>query len=273
VTNRDLVKHMVGRDVSEERIRKAVAPRKEQRRLLSLKGVSRKNVLNDINFELRAGEILGIFGLVGAGRTEVARAIVGADPIDAGEIVFGERRLRLRSPKEAIRQGVCLAPEDRKRQGLLLDKSVRENVALPSLGSLTRIGVLLNQFAITRRAREAVKALSIATSSVEARVRNLSGGNQQKVVIAKWLGTNMQVFIFDEPTRGVDVGAKEEIRKLIVELASQDKAVILISSEIPEILAVSDRILVMHEGSVAADIPIGEASQEKLLAFSMGSKV
>ena len=237
--------------------------------ILAVRGLTRKKVFEQISFELRKGEILGIFGLVGAGRTEVVRAIVGADRFDAGKVEISGRTLRVGSPKVAIKNGICLAPEDRKRQGLLLDKSIRENIALPSLRLLSRMGLVLNHMAITRRAREFVQTLRIATPSVETMAKNLSGGNQQKVVLARWLGIDMQVFIFDEPTRGVDVGAKEEIRKLIVNLATQGKGIIVISSEIPEILAISDRVLVMHEGRIAANIDVRQATQEKLVAFAM----
>jgi ribose transport system ATP-binding protein len=268
VSKNELVQHMVGRQVSEERLR-PTTPAPDREIILAVRGLTRKNVFEEVSFELRKGEVLGIFGLVGAGRTEVVRAIVGADKCDAGQIEINGRPVRVGSPKVAIRNGMCLAPEDRKRQGLLLDKSIRENIALPSLRSLSRMGLVLDHVAITQRAREFVQTLRIATPSVETLAKNLSGGNQQKVVLSRWLGIDMQIFIFDEPTRGVDVGAKEEIRKLIVNLATEGKGIIVISSEIPEILAISDRVLVMHEGRIAANIDIRQATQEKLIAHAM----
>ena len=269
VTKNELVQQMVGRQVSEERLR-LTAPDPDQSVILAVRGLTKKNVFEQISFELRKGEILGIFGLVGAGRTEVARAIIGADRYDSGQIEIDGRATRIGSPKVAIKNGICLAPEDRKRQGLLLDKSIRENIALPSLKLLSRIGLMLDHKAITRRAREFVQTLRIVTPSVEIFARNLSGGNQQKVVLARWLSIDMKILIFDEPTRGVDVGAKEEIRKLIANLAAEGKGIVVISSEIPEILSISDRVLVMHEGRIAANIDVREATQEKLVAYAMG---
>jgi len=268
VTKDQLVQQMVGHRVSEERLRQpGTVP--DSSVVLSVRGLGRKKVFRDVSFELRRGEVLGIFGLVGAGRTEVVRAIVGADRRDDGRVEIDGREARIRSPRSAIRHGICLVPEDRKRQGLLLDKSIRENIALPSLRLQARLGMVLDHLAITRKAREYVEALHIATPGVETLARNLSGGNQQKVVLARWLGMQMKVLIFDEPTRGVDVGAKEEIRKLIATLATQGKGIIIISSEIPEILAISDRILVMHEGKIAAGLGVEEATQEKLIAYAM----
>jgi ribose transport system ATP-binding protein len=265
----ELVQQMVGREVSENRLRTRSAA-KEREVVLAVRGMTRKPVFQDVSFELEKGEILGIFGLVGAGRTEVVRALVGADKFDSGTVEYQGSILKIRSPRSAIKNGICLAPEDRKRQGVLLDKSIRENVALPRLRQLSRCGLVLDQPAITRQARESARTLRIAAPSVEVFLKNLSGGNQQKVVLAKWLGLDMQVLIFDEPTRGVDVGAKEEIRKLIVDLAVQGRGIIVISSEIPEILAISDRVLVMHGGRIAGNMPVEQATQEKLVALAMG---
>ncbi len=272
VSKKELVQHMVGRQVSEERLRGKGHAAATGAVILEVTGLSRKKAFHDVSFQLREGEILGIFGLVGAGRTEVARALIGADHCDAGQIRIGGRERRVPSPRAAINLGICLAPEDRKRQGLLLDKSIRENIALPSLGSLSGFAGVLKQAAIPRRSRLSVQSLRIATRSVENHARNLSGGNQQKVVLAKWLAIDTQVLIFDEPTRGVDVGAKEEIRKHIVDLAGQGKGIIVISSEIPEILGISDRVIVMHEGAIVADVSVEQATQEMLVALSMGSE-
>ncbi len=267
----DLIKQMVGRHVEEVRLRDPVQVGADAA-VVSVDGVSRGGALKDVSLDIRRGEILGIFGLVGAGRTEIARAIVGADEIEGGTLNFGTTTATRLSPKQAMKHGVCLVPEDRKEQGLLLDKSVRENIALPALSFFSKLGMWLDAAGITKRAREFTERLRIATPSIEQRARYLSGGNQQKVVLGKWLGMDMDVLIFDEPTRGVDVGAKEEIRRLIVGLAEQGKAIMLISSEIPEILALSDRVVVMHSGRVTAELPVQEATQEKMLAYSMGSE-
>jgi ribose transport system ATP-binding protein len=239
--------------------------------VLEVRGLSRKGVLADINFTLHKGEILGVYGLVGAGRTELARALIGADRVEAGEILLEGRRLKIGSPREAIRSGLCLSPEDRKTQGVFLEKSVQDNICLPSLRSL-KGGLFVSYGKIARYASDFVSKLRIVTPSLRQQVKYLSGGNQQKVVLAKWLGMRLKVFIFDEPTRGIDVGAKEEIRGLIKGLAREGKSVIMISSEIPEILGISDRVAVMHEGRIEAILPRREANREKLMACSMGAK-
>jgi ribose transport system ATP-binding protein len=239
--------------------------------VLEVRGLSRRGVLADINLTLHKGEILGVYGLVGAGRTELARALIGADRVDTGEMHLEGRRLNIASPREAIRHGLCLAPEDRKTQGVFLEKSVQDNISLPSLKSL-RAGLFLSYGKIARYAADFVSKLRIATPHLQQRVKYLSGGNQQKVVLAKWLGMKLKVFIFDEPTRGIDVGAKEEIRGLIKTLAREGKSIIMISSEIPEILGISDRVAVMHEGRIEAVLPRREATREKLMAYSMGAK-
>jgi ribose transport system ATP-binding protein len=239
--------------------------------LLEVRGLARKGVLEDINFTLHKGEILGVYGLVGAGRTELARALIGADRVDSGEVLLEGRRLKITSPREAIHSGLCLAPEDRKTQGVFLEKSVQDNICLPSLKNL-KAGLFVSYGRIARYAADFVAKLRIATPSLRQHVKFLSGGNQQKVVLAKWLGMKLKVFIFDEPTRGIDVGAKEEIRGLIKALARDGNSVIMISSEIPEVLGISDRVAVMHEGRIEAILPRREATREKLMAYSMGAK-
>ena len=264
-----LVKMLVGREIAKYEY----VPRKrgaDEDTVLSVKGLERHGVFANVSFEARKGEILGIYGLVGAGRTEVVRAIIGAYPIDHGTIYLENRPRKISSPKEAIRLGVCLAPEDRKRQGVLLGKSVQENIALPSLKKLSNY-LFLNYNKIDRYVSSFVEKLKIVTPHMKQKVRFLSGGNQQKVVLAKWLGMDLKVFIFDEPTRGIDVGAKEEIRNLIRDLADQGKAIILVSSEIPEILSMSDNIVVMHSGRITKKIARNEATKEKLIAYSMGA--
>ena len=266
----ELIQYMVGHRVVEQRLREESEGVTSSQVLLEVQNVSRGGVLKNVSFKLYRGEVLGIFGLVGSGRTELARAIIGADKVDSGCVLVGGKVARIKSPKKAIQYGICLAPEDRKQQGLFLDKSVRVNIAIPGLQQLSRFRILVNNRQIAELSRKYIQSLKIVTPSGETIVRNLSGGNQQKVVLSKWLSVEATILIFDEPTRGIDVGAKEEIRKVIVGLASQGKGIIVISSEIGEILAVSDRIVVMHEGRITADIPVEEATQEKLIAYAMG---
>ncbi len=266
-----LIKMLVGREIDESQSGGGAGPAERPEPVLEVRGLSRKGILADIHFTLHRGEILGVYGLVGAGRTELARALIGADRVDSGEILLEGRRLRISSPREAIRSGLCLSPEDRKTQGVFLEKSVQDNICLPSLKSL-KGGLFVSYRKIARYAADFVSKLRIVTPSLRQQVKYLSGGNQQKVVLAKWLGMKLKVFIFDEPTRGIDVGAKEEIRSLIKALAREGKSVIMISSEIPEILGISDRVAVMHEGRIEALLPRREASREKLMAYSMGAK-
>ena len=268
-TDRDDIIHMmVGREL-KEKIPKVVAKHGEV--ALEVRGLSRAGALRDINFTVRHGEVLGHAGLVGAGRTEVARAVFGADPIDTGTVLLDGQPVTIRSPKDAIRLGIGLVTEDRKALGLILGMAVRENVTLANLGPLSRLG-----FVSRRGEREVasrfVEDLMIKTPSVEQAVQNLSGGNQQKVVLAKWLYTQSKVLIFDEPTRGIDVGAKTEIYQLMNRLAEHGVAIIMISSELPEILGMSDRILVMHEGEIAGELSREDATQEKIMSLATGGQ-
>ncbi len=268
LTRDEIIRLMVGRELKEA-IPKVVAPIGAP--ALTVRGLNRKGVLHDISFEVRQGEVLGLAGLVGAGRTETARAIFGADPIDSGVIeVFG-KPVKIRSPQEAIRHGIGLVTEDRKQQGLVLGMAVRENNTLANLDLLSTLG-----FIRRREEREVAEKyrtdLAIKTPSIEQAVQNLSGGNQQKVVLAKWLYTGSKILIFDEPTRGIDVGAKSEIYKLMNGLAAQGVAIIMISSELPEILGMSDRILVMHEGRIAGELSRAEANQERIMQLATGGE-
>jgi len=268
-TNREeIIRMMVGRELTE----KIPARRVEiGGPALTVSGLRRAGILEDISFSVRRGEVLGLAGLVGAGRTEVARAIFGADPIDDGEILLDGRKVEIRSPQDAIRLGIGLVTEDRKALGLILGMAVRENISLANLGALARLG-----FVSRRREREVasqfVADLMIKTPSVEQQVQNLSGGNQQKVVLAKWLFTQSKVMIFDEPTRGIDVGAKTEIYSLMNRLAERGVAIVMISSELPEILGMSDRILVMHEGRIAGELSREESTQEKIMHLATGGE-
>jgi ribose transport system ATP-binding protein len=233
--------------------------------VLSVKGLQRGMAIRNVAFSLRRGEILGFAGLMGAGRTEVARAVFGADRIDAGEIEVHGRRVHIRSPQHAVRHGIGYLSEDRKHFGLATGLDVETNVALASLGRFTRAGMFLDQSAIGKTARGYVGQLGIKTPSVRQLVRLLSGGNQQKIVIAKWLLRDCDILFFDEPTRGIDVGAKSEIYKLLHALAAQGKAIVMISSELPEVLRMSHRILVMCEGRITGELQAREATQEKIM--------
>jgi ribose transport system ATP-binding protein len=268
-TNKDeIIRMMVGREL-KEKIPKQPAEIKSP--ALTVSHLSRKGVLNDISFTVHKGEILGIAGLVGAGRTELARAIFGADPIDSGEIWLNGNKVEIRSPRDAIRLGIGLVTEDRKALGLILGMVVRENISLANLDSLTRFG-FINRKEEKSVAVRFVEDLMIKTPSIEQQVQNLSGGNQQKVVLAKWLFTQSRVLIFDEPTRGIDVGSKVEIYQLMNRLAANGVAIIMISSELPEILGMSDRILVMHEGRIVGELSREEATQEKIMWLATGGQ-
>ena len=264
----DIIRMMVGREL-KEKIPKQAAQIGEP--ALTVKNLTRKGVIEDINFTVHRGEVLGIAGLVGAGRTELARAVFGADAIDEGEIRLNGSRVDIRSPRDAIRRGIGLVTEDRKALGLILGMVVRENISLANLDSLTRLG-FVNRREEKRVALKSIEDLMIKTPSVEQQVQNLSGGNQQKVVLAKWLFTQSKVLIFDEPTRGIDVGSKVEIYQLMNRLAANGVAIIMISSELPEILGMSDRILVMHEGKIAGELSREEATQEKIMRLATGGE-
>lgn len=246
MTRGELIERMVGRELKDEFPARSVPlgpPR------LEVTGLCRGRAVRDVSFSVHRGEILALTGLIGAGRTETVRLLFGADAQEAGEVRLDGRLLAVRTPRDAIAAGIGLLTEDRKLQGLVLGASVRENFGLPNLQRLSRRG-----FVQLRREREEfaryVELLKIRIPHQEQRARNLSGGNQQKVVLAKWLARNCEVLIFDEPTRGVDVGAKYEIYVLMNQLAAEGKAIVMVSSELPEVLGMADRILVMHEGRI-----------------------
>ncbi len=260
----ELVRLMVGREVELVYPRRAAKVGDE---VLRVENLSRPPDLFDISFSVRAGEIVGLAGLVGAGRTELARAIFGADPPTAGTIYVDGRPVIIRSPQDAIRAGIALLTEDRKRDGLCLGLPVRANISLANLGQVMQAGLL--SFTRERALAEGmVKRLDIRVASVDQLARYLSGGNQQKVVLAKWLLTRARVFIFDEPTQGIDVGAKAEIYRLIERLAQDGGAIIFISSYLPELMAMSDRILVMSRGRIVGELSREEATQEKILELA-----
>ena len=237
------------------------------------KDLNRKGVLHDINFTLRSGEILGITGLMGAGRTELARAIFGADPIDSGEIFVEGKKVKIRNVSDAINAGIGLLTEDRKTQGLLLNLSVNDNTAIAALNSkkaskkLTARG-MLHKKKIRENTELYCKKLQVKTPSIQQKVVNLSGGNQQKVIIGKWLSTDSKILIFDEPTRGIDVGTKAEIYKIMEELAASGVGIIMISTELPETLGISDRVLVMRKGRIVAELDPKKTSEEEIVSYS-----
>lgn len=264
----NLIKMMVGRDMTT-RFPKQIT--QLGREVLRVEGLSRHNELENISFSVRAGEILGIAGLMGAGRTEVGRAIFGADPIDKGDIFIDGQKCIIQSPADAIRAGIGFITEDRKQQGLVLTMSVGENMSLASLASFCEQG-FIKEDAESKMIAGNIKQLNIRTPDAVQLVKNLSGGNQQKVVIAKWLATNPKVLIMDEPTRGVDVGAKAEIYNIMNMLTAAGVGIIMISSELPEILGMSDSVLVMSRGRISGQMLVAEATQEKVMAYAAGGE-
>src|SRR3954447_21124569 len=265
-TMKEVISMMVGRELAQEA--KPIGVQRDREVVLEVSGLSTKELLRDVSFELRMGEILGFAGLMGAGRTEVARAIVGADRIDAGTIRLRGREVRIHHPAEAARHRIGYLSEDRKQFGLLLEQEVNANIGLSALAERFQAWGFVKDKAMRAVSRELVGTLRIKTPSVAQTVKNLSGGNQQKVVIAKWLVKDCDVLIFDEPTRGIDVGAKEEIYRLLNELADSGKSIVMISSELPEILRMSHRIVVMSEGRVTGTLDAGEATQESVMHYA-----
>lgn len=258
-----LIKHMVGREVTSIYSRQPVPPGPE---LLRVKGLSRKGLLHDISFNLRAGEIVGLAGLVGAGRTELCRALFGIDRIDSGAIQVDGKPVNLRNPGQAVKAGIALIPEDRGRDGLARQLPIAYNVTAASLGRLSSWGVISHK-AESTVTQEYVGRLRIKCSSGAQLAGRLSGGNQQKVVIAKWLARGAKIFLFDEPTRGIDVGAKVEVFEVMDGLARAGAAILMVSSELPELVQVPDRILVMRQGRLTGELPRG-SSQEEIMSLA-----
>ena len=266
ITKQQIINMMVGRVIYEQPKEKSAVP-PDAEVVLRVRNLNAGKLVKNVSFELRRGEILGFSGLIGAGRSETARAIFGADPIQSGEIEVNGTPARIQSPEDAVAHGIGYLSEDRKRYGLALGLDVADNLVLASYDDFDR-GPFVNGGKVDRVSDEYVVRLNIRTPSLEQLVRNLSGGNQQKVVIAKWLIRNSDILIFDEPTRGIDVGAKSEIYHLMGELVKQGKSIIMISSELPEILRMSDRIIVMCEGRVTGELDISEASQEEIMKYA-----
>ncbi len=268
-TTRELVSMMVGRELSEyfpQREHAYGAP------ILEVEGLSRKGAVNDVSFTLHEGEILGVSGLMGAGRTEMARLLFGADRKDGGTVTFKGEQIEISSPGDAIKRGIGYLTEDRKRDGLTLGLNVKDNITMASIKEYASMLGVMNEGKIEKATSEYVDQLSIKTPSLEQLLRNLSGGNQQKVILARWLCKGSKILIFDEPTRGIDVGAKQEIYELMNSLVKEGHSIIMISSELPEILGMSDRILVMHEGRVAGILDGPSATEESIMYLATGGK-
>lgn len=263
----EIVAKMVGRSLVDK-----FPPRnlKVGEKIFEVRNIVRQGVLKNISFKLHKGEILGIAGLMGAGRTELARAIFGADQKDSGRIELEGKEIHVNSPLEAIKAGIAYLSEDRKREGLALKLQVDENITLASVSSVSNLFGVISKRDEKKVSEKFVKNMRIKTPSLDQKVVNLSGGNQQKIVIAKWLCRNSKVIIFDEPTRGIDVGAKYEVYELMNALVEQGVGVIMISSELPEIIGMSDRIIVLHEGELTGELNKSEASQERILNLAAG---
>ncbi|MFF7091963.1 sugar ABC transporter ATP-binding protein [Streptomyces rubradiris] len=266
MTEDDLIRRMVGRDLAE------LYPKRHVRAgdvALSVRRLTREGVFTDVSFDVRRGEIVGLAGLVGAGRTEVARAVFGIDRRDAGEVEVAGRPLPNGAPSAAMAAGLALVPEDRRAQGLVMDLSVERNIGLTGLRTTARAG-LVHRRSERRRSLDWAVRLQVKYARIADAVSTLSGGNQQKVVLAKWLATAPRVLVVDEPTRGIDVGTKAEVHRILGELAADGVAVLMISSDLPEILGMADRVLVMHEGRITADLPRAAATEETVLAAATG---
>ncbi|GAA1299269.1 sugar ABC transporter ATP-binding protein [Saccharothrix xinjiangensis] len=264
-----VVRRMVGRDVSAPFPKEEVEPGDV---VLEVEGLTRHGVFADVSFSVRAGEVVALAGLVGAGRSEVVRAVFGVDRYDAGRVLVAGTALPPGSPAAAVAAGVALVPEDRRRQGLVMELSIERNATLTRLKRLARLGLLTGR-AERRAAREWAERLRVRHGRLSDAVGTLSGGNQQKVVLAKWLATGPRVLIVDEPTRGIDVGTKAEVHRLLSRLAAEGVAVVVVSSELPEVLGVSDRVLVVHEGRIAAELPRAEATEESVMFAATGQGV
>lgn len=265
-TKDEIVKMMVGRVIYGDKKEKSTVPDNAEV-VLEVKNLCLGNEVKNVSFKLHRGEILGFAGLMGAGRTEVARAIYGADKKDYGDIYINGKKVRIKTPEQAVKNGICYLSEDRKRYGLMLIKSVSENSALASIDNYVKYG-WINDKKIEKDAERVNALLKTKTPSMDQQLKNLSGGNQQKVIVARWLLKNSDIFIFDEPTRGIDIGAKSEMYELMEDLAKQGKSIIMISSELAEIQRLSDRVIVMCEGRVTADMDVSAATQEEIMKYA-----
>jgi ribose transport system ATP-binding protein len=261
-----IIKRMVGRVIYESS--PEVPEERPQEIVLEVKNLSQDRVLKNVSFKLKKGEILGFAGLVGAGRTETARAIFGADPFDTGEVIVKGNRVNIKRPSDAVAHSIAYLSEDRKRYGLCLGLEVKTNIVMSIFDKLSTALGWIKEKSVNLIASQIVDQLSIRTPSLEQKTKNLSGGNQQKLVIGKWLAKDADILIFDEPTRGIDVGAKQEVYTLLNKLASEGKSIIMISSELPEILRMSHRVVVMCEGRVTGELDYTEATQESIMQLA-----
>lgn len=266
-TRKELIRYMVGREVSETFPERRLKIGEEVLRVEHLTG----NTISDVSFTLHKGEILGFGGLVGAGRTETIEMLFGAARVESGDIYLHGEKVKIPNPRAAVSRGIALIPEDRKRHGLILSKSIMENATLPMIKKFAK-GMVLNRKKQEEATQEQIDALGIKTPGQEQLVKNLSGGNQQKVVLAKWLISNSDILIFDEPTRGVDVGAKQEIYQIMNRLVENGKSIIMISSEMPELLGMSDRLIVMCEHRMAGELTKENMNQMRVLDLASGEK-
>lgn len=265
VTLEDLIKLMVGREITEKFPR---TPASTDACSLEVKNLNSPNgTFRNVNFQAYKGEILGFAGLVGAGRTELARALFGADKISGGQILVNGKAVVIKSPRDAIANGIVYAPEDRKKDGLAIKMDVAQNISLASIDEISNMGVL-STAAEKKLAEEMCGVLQIKTPNIMQKVKNLSGGNQQKIVVAKWINKDPEIYIFDEPTRGIDVGAKVEIYNLLNNLKEKGKTVIIISSELPEVMGISDRLVVMCEGEIKAELDARTTTQEEVINYA-----
>lgn len=262
----EIVKMMIGREIGERYPSRNVKIGKE---VLKVKELTRKGTFHDVNFSVRAGEVLGVSGLMGAGRTEIMQAIFGNLSYESGTIEIDGKEVKISNPRQAMEHGIGFITEDRKTEGLMLDKSIRENISLCNLRRISKSSVISRE-AEKNMVAEAIKDLHIKCFGSYHECNNLSGGNQQKVVLAKWILTNPKILILDEPTRGVDIGAKKEIYSIINKLAAQGVAIIMVSSELPEVLGMSDNIMVVREGEVRGIISYEEANQERVMTLATG---
>ena len=265
----EIVKMMIGREIGERYPSRNVKIGKE---VLKVKELTRKGTFHDVNFSVRAGEVLGVSGLMGAGRTEIMQAIFGNLSYESGTIEIDGKEVKISNPRQAMEHGIGFITEDRKTEGLMLDKSIRENISLCNLRRISKSSVISRE-AEKNMVAEAIKDLRIKCFGSYHECNNLSGGNQQKVVLAKWILTNPKILILDEPTRGVDIGAKKEIYSIINKLAAQGVAIIMVSSELPEVLGMSDNIMVVREGEVRGIISYEEANQERVMTLATGGTI
>jgi ribose transport system ATP-binding protein len=265
----EIIREMVGRDVSKFYTRQSVDI--DYSREIEFRNFSDGNMVRNVSFNVYKGEILGFAGMVGSGRTELSRLIFGADTRVSGSVVIEGKQVDINSPKEAISKGFALLTEDRQKTGLILEHSVEWNTMLAHMNNTN--GAFIQEKIESRNIRHYIETLDIKTPSIKQIMKNLSGGNQQKVVLAKWLYANASIVIFDEPTRGIDIGSKEEIYKAMVELAKQGKHILMISSDMPELIAMCDRIVVMRKGEITKVLEKDEISEENILTYSIGGTI